>query len=85
MFFRHTVKMAEYFYDGEETAFINTDRLRKTLKFLPTRRQVSVSAGELLNAIHAKGVEPDDVAGIFKVGAFDSSFSVQFFLFYGYS
>ena len=36
-----------------------------------------MSAGELLIAIHATGVEPDDVAGIFKVGALDSSFSVQ--------
>lgn len=70
--------MAEYFFEGEESQYINQDRLGKTLKFVPTRRNASVSAGELLNALSSAGIQPDEISGIYKVGALDYSYSVLF-------
>lgn len=70
--------MAEFYFDGDESSFINGDRLSKTVKFVPSRRQASVSAGELLNALAAVGIQPEDIAGVYKVSQNDYSFSVQF-------
>ena len=69
--------MAE-FYNGEELNYVNLDRLEKTLKFVPNRRQSFVSTGELVNAIGDAGVQPKDITGIYKVSHNNPSFSVQF-------
>ena len=45
---------------------------------MPTRRQVSMSARELLKALTSARIQQDEVAGIYKVGALDSSYSVLF-------
>ena len=71
--------MAEFFFEGDEASYINSDRLSRTLKFAPqSRRRVFVSAGELLNALAANGIQPDEISGVYKVSSNDLSFSVQF-------
>ena len=68
---------SEYFYEGEESTFINGERLERTLKFVPTNRTTRISAGELLNVLAAY-VGPEDIEGVYKVSQFDSTYSIQF-------
>ena len=44
---------------------------------MPTKKRVSVLTGELLNAISAAGIQ-SGVAGIYKLTAYGSFYSVQF-------
>ena len=68
---------SEFYYEGDETTFINSDRLQRTLKFVPCRRNSRTSAGELLLALSQYGLGPQDVEGIYKVSALDNSYSIQ--------
>ena len=70
--------MEEFFCDVDEAKYINVDRLGRTLKFVPTRRNARCSVGELLNSIAATGVDPEDISGIYKVSQNDFTFSVMF-------
>ena len=69
---------AEYFYEGTEGEYVNPERLKLTLKLTPTTKRANVSVGELINGIAGAGVHPDEVSGVYKVSAFDSSFCVEF-------
>ena len=72
------MSFAEYYFEGNESNYVNAERLDLTLRFVPMRKRVSTSVGELINGIAATGVQPEDISGVYKVSAFDSSFTVQF-------
>ena len=71
---------AEIDFDGFEADYINVDRMAKTVKFVPKEYMggTSVSYGELLTGLCENGVNPEDIQGIYKVSARDSSYSVLF-------
>ena len=68
---------SEYYYEGEESMFINSERLDRTLKFVHTNRTTRISAGELLNVL-SDFVGPEDVEGVYKVSQIDLTYSIQF-------
>ena len=71
---------AEVDFEGFEVDYINADRLARTVKMVPKEYvgQTSVSYGELLTGLCEAGVKPEDIQGIYKVSAKDSSYSVMF-------
>ena len=72
------MSFVEYYFEGNESNFVNAERLDLTLRFVPMRKRVSTSVGELINGIAATGVQPEDISGVYKIIAFDSSFTVEF-------
>lgn len=63
-------------FEGVEANYINPDRLARTVRFVSTS-QNPTSYGELLNGLCAAGIEPDEINGIYKVSAYDHSYSIQ--------
>lgn len=57
--------------------FISCDGLDLTIKFLPSYG-ASVTYGDLMNVLVANGISANEVKGIYKVSASDSTFSVLF-------
>ena len=72
------MSFAEYYFEGNESNYVNAERLDLTLRFVLMRKRVSTSVGVLINGITATGVEPEDISGVYKVSASDLSFTVQF-------
>ena len=68
----------ELHFEGYEKDYINEDRLQRIVKFQATGYRSGCSSGEMLNALIAKGVEPEDIVGIYKVSPSDSVYSVLF-------
>ena len=61
------------------TVFFVNMQSNKFMKNKKGGSSVPVSAGELLNALSSAMIQPDEVAGIYKVGSLDSPYSVFFF------
>ena len=60
------------------TIYINGDRVKRIVKFVATGYRTGCSAGEMLNAVISRGVEPDEIVGIYKVSPSDSVYCVLF-------
>ena len=67
----------EFKFEGCESNHINVDRLKRTLKLVPEETRSSASVGDILNGLSDIGVAPDEVEAVYKVSAFDPSFSVM--------
>ena len=65
-------------FDGIEINYINEDSLRRTVRLVPMSQRSNVSTGELLNGLCGARIQPDEIAGIYKVSAADSAFSIYF-------
>ena len=66
----------EFKFEGCESNHINVDRLKRTLKLVPEETRSGASVG-VLNGLSEIGVAPDEVEAVYKVSAFDPSFSVM--------
>lgn len=64
-------------FEGCETNHINVDRLKRTLRLVPDEGRSGASVGDILNGLSGIGVTPDEIEAVYKVSAFDSSFSVM--------
>lgn len=66
-------------FEGIETNHINADIMDRTVRLVPTMESSynrTSSYGDLLNALCKAGIKPEQIRGIFKVSAYDNSYSV---------
>ena len=63
-------------FEGRESNRINIDCRKRTLKLVPEETRSSASVGDILNGLSEIGVAPDEIEAVYKVSAFDPSFSV---------
>ena len=64
-------------FDGVESNYINADRLSRTVRLVPDEGKSFSTYGDVLNSLVKLGVEPDEVKALYKVSAFDTSFSLM--------
>ena len=64
-------------FEGCEANYINTDSLDRTIRLVPDEGRSRSSYGDVLNSLTSIGVKPEDVEAVYKVSAFDNSFSVM--------
>ena len=67
----------EFKFEGCESNHINVDCPKRTLKLVPEETRSVASVGDILNGLSEIGVAPDEVEAVYKVSAFDHSFTVM--------